>query len=216
MDYAPVHRSPGEGGGAAGVTKFEYGRLLAAALAHLVSRQGDAVGLVTYADALRQYLPTRGGQAHLHALLLTLTRAVPSGQTDGAAALTRTIDLLKRRGLLIVISDLYDERDLVERALMRAAHVGHEVVVFHVLTRDEVELPFRDDVELEDPESGRRVLANGAAAARAYREAISGFLERWRSRCATHGIDYVRVFTDTPLDAGLRGYLRRRGAGAVS
>jgi uncharacterized protein (DUF58 family) len=206
MDYA----------GAEGVTKFEYARLLAASLAHLVSRQGDAVGLVIYADALRHYLPSRGGQAHLRSLLLTLRRTEPSGQTDGAAALARTIDLLKRRGLLIVISDLYDERDLVERALMRAAHIGHEVVVFHVLSRDEVELPFRDEVELEDPETGRLVLTSGAAASRQYREAISAFLERWRTRCATYGIDYVRVFTDTPLDAGLRAYLRRRAAGGVS
>jgi uncharacterized protein (DUF58 family) len=205
MDYA----------GSAGVTKFHYARLLAAALAHLISRQGDAVGLVTYADVLRQYLPSHGGQLHLRALLVALTRTDPSGRTDSAAALTRTIDLLKRRGLLIVISDLYDERDEVERALMRAAHIGHEVVVFHVLTRDEVALPFRDDVEMEDPESGRRLLTNGAAAGRAYREAISAFLERWRSRCAAHGIDYVRLFTDTPLDAGLRGYLRRRGGGTA-
>jgi uncharacterized protein (DUF58 family) len=205
MDYA----------GAAAVTKFQYARLLAASLAHLVSRQGDAVGLVAYADTLRHYLPSRGGQAHLRSVLLTLSRTEPSGQTDGAAALARTIDLLKRRGLLIVISDLYDERDLVERALMRAAHIGHEVVVFHVLSRDEVELPFRDDVELEDPETGRLVLSNGAAAARAYRETISAFLERWRARCATYGIDYVRLFTDAPLDAGLRAYLRRRAAGGV-
>ena len=206
MDYA----------GAAGITKFQYARLLAGSLAHLVSRQGDAVGLVTYAGAIKQYLPSRGGQVHLRSLLLTLTRTDPGGQTDGAAALGRTIDLLKRRGLLIVISDLYDERDLVERALMRAAHIGHEVVVFHVLSRDEVELPFRDDVELEDPETGRLVLSNGAAAGRAYREAISAFLERWRTRCATYGIDYVRVFTDAPLEAGLRAYLRRRAAGGVS
>jgi uncharacterized protein (DUF58 family) len=206
MDYA----------GAAGVTKFTYARLLAGALAHLISRQGDAIGLVTYADALKQYLPSRGGQAHLRALLLTLTRTDPSGQTDGAAALGRTIDLLKRRGLLIVISDLYDEREVVERALRRAAHIGHEVVVFHVLSRDEVELPFRDDVELEDPETGRTVLSNGAAAGRPYREAISAFLERWRTRCATYGIDYVRLFTDTPLETGLRAYLRRRAAGGVS
>jgi uncharacterized protein (DUF58 family) len=206
MDYA----------GAAGITKFQYARLLAGSLAHLVSRQGDAVGLVTYADAIKQYLPSRGGQVHLRSLLVTLTRTDPGGQTDGAAALGRTIDLLKRRGLLIVISDLYDERDLVERALMRAAHIGHEVVVFHVLSRDEVELPFRDDVELEDPETGRLVLSNGAAAGRAYREAISAFLERWRTRCATYGIDYVRVFTDAPLEGGLRAYLRRRAAGGVS
>jgi uncharacterized protein (DUF58 family) len=171
MDYA----------GAAGITKFQYARLLAGSLAHLVSRQGDSVGLVTYAGAIKQYLPSRGGQVHLRSLLLALTRTDPGGLTDGAAALGRTIDLLKRRGLLIVISDLYDERDLVERALMRAAHIGHEVVVFHVLSRDEVELPFRDDVELEDPETGRLVLSNGAAAGRAYREAISAFLERWRT-----------------------------------
>ena len=206
MDYA----------GAAGITKFEYGRLLAASLAHLVSRQGDSVGLVTYADALRQYLPSRGGQAHLRSLLLALSRTSPGGRTEGAAALGRTIDLLKRRGLLVVISDLYDERPDVERALMRAAHIGHEVIVFHVLSRDEVELPFRDDVEVEDAETGELVLSNGPAAGPAYRAAISAFLERWRTRSATYGIDYVRVFTDTPLDAALRGYLRRRTAGAVS
>lgn len=207
MDYA------GAGGE---VTKFGYARLLAAALAHLISRQGDSVGLATYADGLRQYLPSRGGQAHLRSLLLALSRTEPGGRTDGAAALGRTIDLLKRRGLLIVISDLYDERAEVERTLMRASHIGHEVIVFHVLTRDEVELPFRDDVEIEDAEDGRLVLSNGAAAAKAYRESISAFLERWRSRCATYGIDYVRVFTDHPLDTGLRAYLRRRSAGAAA
>jgi uncharacterized protein (DUF58 family) len=206
MDYA--------GGGA--VTKFQYARLLAGALAHLVSRQGDAVGLVAYADAIKQYLPSRGGHVHLRSVLLSLSRAEPAGTTDGAAALARTIDLLKRRGLLVVISDLYDERDLVERALMRAARIGHELVVFHVLTRDEVELPFRDDVELEDPETGYLVPANGASAVRPYREAISAFLERWRTRCATYGIDYVRLFTDTPLETGLRAYLRRRAVGSVS
>jgi uncharacterized protein (DUF58 family) len=206
MDYAS----------AGGVTKFTYARMLASALAYLISRQGDSVGLVTYADELRQYLPSRGGQAHLRSLLLALGRAAPGGETDGAAALGRTIDLLKRRGLLIVISDLYDERPDVERALMRAAHIGHEVIVFHVLTRDEVELPFRDDVEVEDPETGRIVLSNGRAAATAFREAISGFLERWRTRSATYGLDYVRVFTDQPLDTGLRAYLRRRTAGAAA
>jgi uncharacterized protein (DUF58 family) len=207
MDYR------GTGGG---VTKFEYARLLASALAHLISRQGDAIGMVTYADALRQYLPSRGGQAHLRSLLLALRRTEPGGATDGAAALGRTIDLLKRRGLLIVVSDLYDESPDLDRALMRASHIGHDVILFHVLTRDEVELPFRDDVEVEDPESGQIVVANGRAAARPYREAISAFLERWRTRAATYGIDYVRLFTDQPLDAGLRAYLRRRVAGAAA
>ena len=204
MDYA----------GSGGVTKFEYARLLAASLAHLVSTQGDAVGLVAYADSIRQFLPSRGGPVHLRAVLLALARAAASGGTKTAAALTRTIDLLKRRGLLIVVSDLYDEDEQVERAIMRAAHVGHETIVFHVLTRDEVTFPFRGDVEIEDPETGQRVMSNGAESARGYREAFSAFLERWRERCATYGVDYVRVFTDMPLDAALRGYLRRRTLGS--
>ena len=196
MDYA----------GAGGVTKFQYARLLAGALAHLVSRQGDAVGLVTYADAIRQYLPSRGGPAHLRSLLLDArTRGTPRGRPTAAAALARTIDLLKRRGLLVVISDLYDEDAHVERALMRAAHIGHEVVVFHVLTRDEVELPFRDDVEIEDPETGalrafeRRRGGRADTAKRSARSSSAG-----GRGCATYGIDYVRLFTDTPLDAALR------------
>jgi uncharacterized protein (DUF58 family) len=204
MDYA----------GASGVTKFQYARLLAAALAHLVSRQGDAIGLVTYADGIRQFLPSRGGRAHLRGVLLALGRATPGGGTNTAAAFARTIDLLKRRGLLVILSDLYDEDEQVERAIMRAAHIGHETIVFHVLTREELALPFRGDVEIADPESGRTVTTNGAAASRAYREAFSAFLERWRERCARHAVDYVRVFTDMPLDAALRGYLRRRALGS--
>jgi uncharacterized protein (DUF58 family) len=197
-----------------GVTKFQYARLLAASIAHLVSRQGDAVGLTTFADGLRSYLPSRGGQAHLRSLLLTLGRTEPAGQTQTATALARVLDLLKRRGLVVLISDLYDESPEVEQALKRAAHIGHEVILFHVLSRDEVELPFRGDVEIEDAESRRRVLA-GAATAADYRRDFDAFLERWRSRCAQYGIDYTRVSTDMPLDTALRGYLLRR-AGSVA
>ena len=206
MDYAS----------AGGVTKFQYARLLAAALAHMVSRQGDAVGLSAFADRVKSYLPSRGGQAHLRSVLLTLGRTEAGGQTAAGPALSRVLDLLKRRGLLVVISDLYDEDPGFEQALKRAAHIGHDVILFHVLTRDEIELPFRRDVEVEDAETGARLLSSGGAAATAYRAAISEFLERWRSRSAAYGLDYVRVFTDMPLDAALRGYLRRRTAGPVA
>ena len=205
MDYA----------GGSGVTKFAYARLLAAAIAHLVSGQGDAVGLVTYADAIRQYLPRRGGPPHLRALLASLARERPSGGTRAGAALGRTVDLLDRRGLLFVMSDLYDEDETVMQALTRASHVGHEVVVFQVLTRAEIDLPYSGQIEIEDPETRQRVLTDGRAARAGYREAMAAFVERWRSRAAALGIDYVRVFTDVPLDAALRSYLRSRmSAGA--
>jgi uncharacterized protein (DUF58 family) len=199
--------------GRTGVTKLQYARLLAAALAHLTVGQGDAAGLIVYDDAVRKYLPPRIGQSHLRGILVSLSNMEAGGRTATATALRRAIDLLSRRGLIVVISDLYDEDEGVERELRRAVRIGHEVAVFHVLTRDELEFPFDRDVELEDLESGQRILAGGATAAE-YRRSVAEFVERWRARCAANRIDYTRIMTDEPLDAALRGYLLRRGRSA--
>jgi len=195
--------------GSGPVSKLAYARLVAAALAHLISGQGDAVGLVTFDDALRTYLPPRGGRLHLRRILVSLSKLEASGGTACAAGLRRAIDLLKRRGLLILVSDLYDDGEGVEAELRRAIRIGHEVALFHVLTPDEITLPFGGEVELEDLETGRRLITS-AAARKGYHQAFAAFLERWRTTCATYGIDYHRVTTDLPLDAALRDYLRRR------
>jgi len=191
------------------VSKLAYARLLAAAISHLLSRHGDAVGLVTFADALRDYIPSRAGRLHLRRILVALTKLDASGTTSCANGLRRAIDLLKRRGLLVLVSDLYDDGEGVESELRRAVRIGHEVAVFHVLSRDEMALPFKRDVELEDLETGGRVLTS-AAVRNSYGVAVRRFLERWRTICASHGIDYQRVTTDMRLDSALADYLRRR------
>lgn len=200
--------------GANGVSKLEYGRILAAALAHLIITQGDAAGLAVYGEGIRDYIPSRGGQVHLRRVLVALDAVDASGGTAAAPSIGRAIDLLKRRGMLIVISDLYDDDGKVNEELRRAVRIGHDVALFHVLTREEVEFPFEGDVELDDLESGRRVIA-GPASAVEYRQNFSEFLERWRARAAAAGIDYTRVTTDTPLDAALRPYLVRRAGSAT-
>ena len=200
--------------GQSGAAKLDYARAAAAALAYLIAGQGDAVGLAIYDETVRQYVPSRTGQSHLRTVLSSLSNARTSGQTSGARALRRSVDLLKRRGLLILISDLYDDEEAVEAELRRAVRMGHEVALFHVLTRDEIEFPFSGEVELEDLESGRRILT-GAAAAVSYRHAFAEFLERWHARAARERIDYTRIVTDQPLDAALRSYLLRRGGGAA-
>jgi uncharacterized protein (DUF58 family) len=200
--------------GRTGAAKLDYARMAAAALAYLIAGQGDAVGLTIYDQAVRQYVPGRIGQTHLRALLAALAKMQASGTTSAARSLRRSVDLLSRRGVLILISDLYDDEEVVEAELRRAVRMGHEVAVFHVLTRDELEFPFGQEVELEDLESGRRVLTGSAAAAR-YRHAFAEFLERWHARCARDRIDYTRIVTDQPLDAALRSYLLRRGVGAA-
>jgi uncharacterized protein (DUF58 family) len=198
--------------GSAAVSKLDYARLIAAALAHLISRQGDAVGLVTYGAALRDYLPSRSGRLHLRRLLVALSKLDPSGTTAAAVALRRAVDLLKHRGLLLVVSDLYDDGEAVEKELRRAISIGHDVSIFQVLAPDEQAFPFSGGVEIEDLETGRRVLATKAAAA-SYDAAFAGFIERWRTVCSSLGIGYARVITDAPLDATLRGYLLRRTSG---
>ena len=195
--------------GGANVTKLEYARLLAAALAHLISGQGDAVGLVTYDNGLRDYIPSRGGRLHLRRILLALSALEATGGTASSDALRRAVDLLKRRGVLVLVSDLYDEGESVESELRRAIRIGHEVAVFHVLSPEEVTPAFGGDVELEDLESGRRVLTS-AATRESYSSRFAAFLERWRVMCASNHIDYTRVTTNQPLDVALRDYMVRR------
>ena len=200
--------------GPGGVTKLGYARLVAAALAHLIVDQGDAAGLVVFSDTIRDYVPSRSGRAHLRRLLVALTALEATGSTAAAPALRRATDLLKRRGLLILVSDLYDEDGAVEEELRRATRIGHDVAVFHILTRDEIEFPFDEDVRIDDLESGASV-QSGPAAAAEYRREFATFLDRWRTRCLANGIDYVRVTTNMALDTALREYLLHRSRGVT-
>jgi uncharacterized protein (DUF58 family) len=196
--------------GAGGVSKLEYARVLSAALAFLLSGQGDEIGLTAFDDGVRVQLPVRTGAPHLRRVLAALAGIRPSGRTAAAAALRRTIDLLQRRSLLFVFSDLYDENDEVSAELRRAARSGHEVGVFHVLTPEEIAFPYRGDIEFEDLESGEVVLTSAAGLAEEYTARMSVFREQWRSRCTAEGIDYTPASTDLPPDQVLRTYLLKR------
>jgi uncharacterized protein (DUF58 family) len=198
--------------GKAGVSKIDYARILAAALAHLIAGQGDAIGAIVYGEGLKQFVPSRAGRAHLRRVLLALNGIQAEGGTSTAAALKRATDLLKRRGILIIISDLYDEDAGVDEELRRAVRIGHDVAVFQIVTREELDFPFDGDVQLEDLESRRTVMA-GPGSAPEYRREFQAFLDRWRTRCARSGIEYTLATTDTPLDGALRSYLLRRARG---
>jgi uncharacterized protein (DUF58 family) len=191
---------------ATAVTKYRYAVIAAAALAHLISGQGDAVGLL----AGERFLAPRAGRQHLRGLLAALSSLTPAGGWSAADSIRRAAERLKRRGLMIVLSDFYDdeERTLVE--LRRASRMGHEIVLFQILSRDEIELPYRRDLELEDLESGRRLAVSAGLARRDYQDAVAAFLERWRSRAGAEGFQYSLIVTDTPPDRALRNFLLAR------
>jgi uncharacterized protein (DUF58 family) len=187
-------------------SKFRYAVIAAAALAHLVSRQGDAVGLVV-GD---RFYPARAGRQHLRRLLLALASSSVAAAWRPADAIRQAAERLGRRGLLLVLSDLYDDEDAAFAELRRAARRGHEVALLHVMSRDEIEFAYRGPAEFVDLESGRTLSVDAALARRGYLDAMASFLERWRARAGSEGFQYALMTTDTPHARALRSFLLAR------
>lgn len=194
--------------GAGQPSKLTVASMAAAALAYLLTRQGDAVGL--HADPGPPPIPPRAGSRHLQLVLGGLARLEATGRGELAAALRRASDRLTRRGLFLCFSDLYDDEADVAAALRRARQMGHDVAVFQVVTPEEIRFPFRGDMALRDVESGDVRLAHATAIRADYRDRFAAFLDGWRARLHTDAIDYTLLVTDTPLDEALRGFLLRR------
>jgi uncharacterized protein (DUF58 family) len=197
---------------AGGVTKFRYAQILIAALAYLAAEQGHAVGLMTSEGERLSYVAPRGGRVHLRSLLARIDRLVPAGRWDGPRAIERGARLLERRGVVLVASDFYDDEEATRRVLRHVAQRGHDVAMLHLLSADELALPFSDHVELEDAESGARRLVDASAVRATYAVAVNEFLERCRSSAARDGVDYALLRTDLPPASALREYLIRRAA----
>ena len=200
--------------GADEATKFRYAVVMAAALAYLIVDAGDAVGLLSSADGRLSFLPAKGGRPHLRGLLAQLARLAPSGTSDFDRALAHGAERLKRRGIVLAISDFYDATDTTFREMRRSRRRGHDVTMAQVMSRAEITFPYSSDVEFEDLESGVRRRLDADAAAPAYRAAVGTFLTGCRERALADGHDYVLLPTDVAPARALRSYLLARAAGA--
>ncbi|MEW6357622.1 MAG: DUF58 domain-containing protein [Planctomycetota bacterium] len=192
------------------VTKLEYGRTLAASLAYLMLNQRDGVGLVTFSTRALRYIPPRSKSSHLQALVEALDAVRPEGETSLSAVLSDLAEKMKRRGLLIVISDLFDSPEAVLGALRQFRHRRHEVIVFHVLDPAEVEFPFHGLTLFRSMEDSRRVAADPDRIRESYRDEVRKFIQMIRQECLSHQIDYNLVSTAQPLDQALAEYLAAR------
>ena len=190
--------------------KLWYAKQLAASLALMLVRQGDAVGLLTFDSAMRAHVSPRGGRRHWHELLRTLVPVTAGGRTDPGSALRDLAGRLRRRGLVILISDLLVDPDATRLALRYLRHRGHEVLVFHLLDPGERELPGVGEVRFIDPETEEELPVSAADVRREYREAVEHAIAEWRRELAPQGIDYVLVGTDEPMAHALRAYLHKR------
>ncbi len=193
------------------VSKFQYAQYLAAALTYLMLRQRDAVGLVTFAEKIRRLLPARSVSTYLPRILSELDRTETAGTTRIAPMLHEIAERIKRRSLIILFSDLFDEDiDAVIQGLKHFRHRKHEMLVFHILDPAEVDFDFKDDAVFQDMETGARLSTNPIHIQREYRKLMQDFVTRLRRACRENVIDYVPFSTRQPFDLALSQYLRKR------
>jgi uncharacterized protein (DUF58 family) len=196
--------------GSVGFSKSDYARTLAATLAWFLNKQGDAVGLFTFDEQVRDYFPARHRHGHLRQLMLALERKPEGKQTDLGDPLRRVAQLARKRGVIVLISDLLAPADELERHLARLTAAGHELVVFQVLDPNELAFDFHSPMLFEDVESGRDYYIDPDMARADYQRRLQAHSAEIEAVCRKVGCAFHRVLTSRPLDLALVDFLRSR------
>jgi uncharacterized protein (DUF58 family) len=194
------------------LSKMRYAQILAASLAYMVLQQQDSVGLATFDDAVRRYLRPAGQPSHLKELIHVLDVTPARSKSDMGQVFHDLAERYKKRGVVVVISDLFDEVPKVLAGLKHFRHRRHEVIVFHVLDPAELDFPFRETTLFKGLEGLPEVLTEPYALRKAYQAEVGAFLDEMKKGCRMIDIDYVPIRTDQPLDAALSTYLAARAA----
>jgi uncharacterized protein (DUF58 family) len=203
-----LSRSMGYGSGE--YTKADYARTMAATLAHFLSTQRDAVGLVTFPDAVADYLPARYRPGHLQRLMACLERATAGTRTDIVSPLQQIARTVHKRGLMVLVSDLLTDVFELGKQLQYLRSQGHEVVILRVLDPAEVEFPFTDASTFVDAETGRDLFIDPAAARERYQENYHRHARDLEQACARLGVDVRTILTSQPLELTLYDFVQSR------
>jgi uncharacterized protein (DUF58 family) len=205
-----LDKSASMGYGSGKLTKLEYGSYLAASLAYFMMLQRDATGLVVFDTEIRALLPARSRMPHLHLMLAELENLKPAGRTAAGKPLHDLAEGIKKRGLIVLISDLYDEPAEVLSGLQHFRFLGDDVIVFHLMDKAELEFPFEHVTEFVDPETQERLLTAPDSVRKDYLAELGRFLGAYQQGCADLKIDYRLFDTSTPLELALSEYLFHR------
>lgn len=196
--------------GSHGYSKAQYANTLAATLAYFLYLQGDAVGVLTFDQGIREYLPARHRTGHLRHLMLALEQPASGSSTDLAAPLRRIVELVNKRGVMVLVSDLLASIEQLERNLMVLTACGHDVLLFHVLDPAELNFSFEKAAQFYDLESGRDLYIEPALARKEYQRKLNKHLVQARTTCQKLGVAYHSFTTDRPLEHALFDFLRSR------
>jgi uncharacterized protein (DUF58 family) len=192
------------------LSKFDYGATLVVSLAMLLARQQDPVGLVLFDEEATTVLPPNATQSQVTVISGLLEKCAPARKTELGGLLRSLSGRIRRRGLLVIVSDLFTDLDAVYDGLNRLRFLGHEVLVLQILDRDETELPFDGPTVFHDIEGEEELFAEPGAFRQSYRRAMQEFLDGVGKECGGRGYDHVRFFTDEPLSGSLSSFLHAR------
>ena len=193
-----------------GMSKLDYGLTLASALAYFIARQRDAVGLITFDDQIREYLPAKTRQLHLMRILRALSRVQAGQKTDVVKPLTDLASSLKKKSMVILISDMLDDEERIINTLTNLRAMGNDIITFHIMDDAELNFPFTEASEFIDMENNESYITSPAAIRKAYLKNINEFLAYCKKQCQISGIDYCLMNTREPLDQALSSYITKR------
>jgi len=196
--------------GSGAMQKADYAATLAAAIAYLLLKQQDSVGMTVFGEGVRAAVPHRGQKTHLNTLLSTLGATAPAEKTNLGAILARTAEEQRRRGMVVLLSDLFHDRDATYNGLRLLRSRGHDVLVFHVLDDEELDFDFQGTTRFLGMEETGEVTCDPRSLKKGYLAAMESFIEETRKRCAANMIDYQVVRTSEPFDASLSRFINSR------
>ena len=192
------------------VSKLDYGSYLLAALSYLMISQQDAAGVVLFDEKIRSFVPPKSTPSHLNTLLNILDAPKPGNDTKIESVLHQMAERINKRGLVIIISDLLDEPKNVFKGLKHFRHRKQEVILFHILDRNELEFEFENRTKFVDMESGEEITTDPWHIKNDYKNLILDVQKYYRRNCRLNKIDYVPLYTDDSLDKGLSEYFNKR------
>ncbi|MEO6811911.1 MAG: DUF58 domain-containing protein [Isosphaeraceae bacterium] len=192
------------------VTKLRYAQFVAAALGYMVLQQQDSVGLATFDEQVRNYLRPSGQPSHLRELFHLMDVSPAGNKSDMGLIFHDLAERFKKRGIVVILSDLFDEVPRILAGLRHFRHRRHDVIVFHILDPAELEFPFRQTTLFKGLEGLPEILTEPSSLRRAYQAEIGAYLAELKTGCQMIDIDYVPLRTDYDLDMALTSYLASR------
>jgi len=192
------------------IKKIQYASTLVAALSYLLIKQQDAVGLALYSDRIVKYFPPKMSKAYLHEIMKHLAVIAPSEKTNTAECLNVIAEKIKRRGLVIIVSDFFDDINKILKALKHFRHKKHEVIVFQILDPVERSFSFGRDAVFKDLETLEEITTQPYQIQKSYREAMNDFTGKLKSECLISNIEYNLIETSSPFDKALFSYIQKR------